>query len=256
MRRDGFDVLVVDDETVIVLAAKKILEAGALAVDVAGDARTALDKLGCERYGVVLCDLKLPGVRGFELVRRMRECAPATPVVTITGFATLENAIEGFDNGVFDFIPKPFDFGELLGVVRRGLDYSGPGAGEQGADRDAHLLGGHAWVALRDNGRARIGMGETFACLTERIETVALPALGQVVPQGNRCVRLVTAREEVHRLWAPISGQVVATNERALGRLAGRAPGEICRDWWIEMLPSNPAPELALLECRTMRQGT
>lgn len=249
MRAGGYDALIVDDEGVVVAAARRILGAEGLQADVAVDARTALERVRAHEHGVVLCDLKMPGVRGHELVREILAVRPETPVVTITGYATLENAVEGFASGIFDFIPKPFDVGELLGVVYRALGYARNGSTAPAPAADAanvYLLGGHAWVALDARGRARIGMGRTFGPLTEPLSVVELPAAGDELLQGNRCVRLVTASEQVHRLWAPLSGQVVEVDERALG-CAAREPGAICRSGLITVLPSNPQVELSRL---------
>jgi CheY-like chemotaxis protein len=255
MSRAAYDVLLVDDEAVVGAAARRILSAEGLTVDVVAEAAAAIERAGSNDYGLVLCDLKLPGVRGLELVRRLRELCGETPLVTITGYATTDNAVEGLAHGIFDFIPKPFDVGELLGVVQRGLAYARAGrlrAEPDPADADGtvYCLGSHAWVVLDRAGRARIGMGATFAPLTEPLAAVELAAPGEQLLQGGRCVRLVTASEHVHRLWAPLSGQVVETNERGLGGLTARPPGALCRSWLITMLPTHPERELSRLSRR------
>ncbi len=251
-----FDILVVDDEPVILDAAKKILVAEGLELAVAQDAETALERVSCNRYRVVLCDLVLPGVRGLELVVSVQHHLPGAPVILITGYATLENAIAGFKGGVFDFIPKPFDDGELLGVARRALDFAGsdriemraPSADDSGVEMFA--LGQHAWVVPKPDGSARIGMGETFTVLDEKPDEVTLPAVGEAVLQGNQCARWITGGQLVHRLWSPLSGQVVRTNADLFAHPAKNDPEAIYESWVIDMIPSDPEVELSKLTRR------
>jgi CheY-like chemotaxis protein len=247
---DGRDILVIDDEPVILEAARRILEAEGFEVDRAADEETARRKMAEFDYRVVLCDLMLPGVRGFELVGTIQERLPQTPVIVITGFATLENEVNGFQQGVFDFIPKPFDVGELLGVVRRGLSFAGamrsgasPGSLTAGdVSTNTYTLGDHAWAVVESDGRARIGLGRTFATLGREFEQVELPAVGDDALQGNRIVRIVTHDQLIHRVWAPLSGQVIETDERALDDSSA-----ICRNWLITLMPSDPEGELPRL---------
>jgi len=246
----GRDILVIDDEPVILEAARRILEAEGFEVDRAADEETARTKVAEIDYRVVLCDLMLPGVRGFELVEKIQERLPQTPVILITGFATLEHEVNGFQRGVFDFIPKPFDVAELLGVVKRGLGFgdatrSGAphGALTVGTDStNAYTLGDHAWVILESDGRARIGLGRTFAALGTGFEQVELPAVGDDALQGNRIVRIVTRDQLIHRVWAPLSGKVIETDSRALDD-----PSAICSSWLITLMPSDPEVELLRL---------
>jgi CheY-like chemotaxis protein len=251
---DARDILVVDDEPVILKAARRILESEGLSVDLAPDEETVRRKLSDTVYRVVLCDLVLPGVRGFELVRRIQGSLPQTPVILITGFATLENEVNGFKLGVFDFIPKPFDVAELLGVVLRALGFreaarfaaqestAGPRPVAVEPETDSYGLGEHAWVVMEADGRARIGLGPTFAALGSGFDEVELPTVGEDALQGNRIVRIVTQDQLVHRLWAPLSGQVIATDDTALTDSSA-----LCSKWLITLKPSDPTGELPLL---------
>lgn len=247
------DILIVDDEPVVTGAAKKILGAEGYTLELAVDRETCLAQARTNRYRLVLCDLMLPGVRGFELVAELQEHQPGVPVVLISGYATLQNAVGAFEHGAFDFIPKPFDVGELLGVTRRALDFGQ--AGVAGAARidvggettRVYVLGGHAWAVIDADGQAQVGLGETFASVAGQLDDVQLPAGGDDLLQGNRCIRMVTHDQLVHRLWAPLSGRVIATNDRAAGELTGDTPAAICNDWLIAMLPSDLEHEVSQL---------
>jgi DNA-binding NtrC family response regulator len=119
--RNGFDVLLVEDEPVVREAAARILRPEGLTLDRVEDVDGALARLRRSDYRVVLCDLMLPGFSGFDLLERVTGERPQLPVILITGYATIENALAAFKKGAFDVLPKPFDVAELLGVVRRAL---------------------------------------------------------------------------------------------------------------------------------------
>jgi DNA-binding NtrC family response regulator len=117
--RSGFDVLLVEDEPVVREAAARILRPEGLTLDRVEDVDGALARLRKADYRLVLSDLMLPGFSGFDLLERVTGERPQLPVILITGYATIENALAAFKKGAFDFLPKPFDVAELLGVVRR-----------------------------------------------------------------------------------------------------------------------------------------
>jgi len=115
----GVDVLLVEDERVVREAAARILRLDGFKVDLAEEASTAVARLRALHPRVVLTDLMLPGFSGFDLLDRLTNDRPQVPVVLITGYATIENALHAFQHGAFDFLPKPFDVAELLGVEVR-----------------------------------------------------------------------------------------------------------------------------------------
>jgi len=247
------DLLVVDDEPVILQAAERILASGGLQCDLAPSGEVALEKTETQAYRAVLCDLILPGMGGYELVARLSDRLPGVPIILMTGYATIENAANGFSRGIFDFIPKPFDEAELQGVVRRALDFAEmtPRADPKGevADHTSRVfdLGGHAWVAVESDGTARIGLGETFGAVIGDLEYLELPEVGELLLQGNRCVRWTTDDGLVHRLWTPLSGRVAEINARPIGDPETRSPDLIADSWVIRLMPSNLELELSKL---------
>jgi len=101
-------VLIVDDEedvrTILTLALSK----EGFQVTGCGDAARASDEVQ-DGYDVVLLDVMLRGASGMELLARSKETSPLTEVILITGYATLEHAIEAIAHGAFDLVRKPFD---------------------------------------------------------------------------------------------------------------------------------------------------
>jgi DNA-binding NtrC family response regulator len=117
----AWDVLVVDDEPVICECVKRVLEAQGLSVAVASDAPSALIHPAAVACRLVVCDLMLATSSGLDLLRTLKRRRPALPVVMITGYATLESAVQATQAGAAGFLPKPFDETELLTLVRHVL---------------------------------------------------------------------------------------------------------------------------------------
>jgi DNA-binding NtrC family response regulator len=111
-------VLVVDDEELYRSALQRILERVGHAVLTARDATEALDLVSSQPLDLVLCDIKMPGLNGLELVRQIHDLAPDLPCIVITGYSSAEHSVEALRAGAFWYLEKPFDQGHL-DVVRR-----------------------------------------------------------------------------------------------------------------------------------------
>lgn len=100
-------ILVVDDEESMRLLLSSILKGEGYKIDTAANAEEALTKLEQKDYGLVITDLKMPGMDGIELVSRVREKHPDTTVVVLTAHGTVETAVEAMKKGAWDFLTKP-----------------------------------------------------------------------------------------------------------------------------------------------------
>jgi len=112
-------VLVVDDEENIRDGSERALIPIGLHVFKAAKGSEALEILSRNKIPIVLLDLKMPGMDGMEVLARIRKIDPAILVIVITGYATVQTAIEAMKQGAYDFIPKPFEPDQLRMVVRR-----------------------------------------------------------------------------------------------------------------------------------------
>ena len=115
-------ILVIDDERSIRNTLKEILEYEDYAVNVAADGPEGMKLLQADRYDLVLCDIKMPGMDGVEVLEKIMEQWPDTAVVMISGHGTVENAVESIKKGAFDFIQKPLDLNRLLITVKNAMD--------------------------------------------------------------------------------------------------------------------------------------
>jgi DNA-binding NtrC family response regulator len=109
----GSTVLIVDDERTLARAVKAFLSEAGYEAEVAGDAERALELVESLRPDVVFADVRLPGMSGIDLLRRIREFDPAIPVIIMTAHGTIEGAVEAVKLGAFDYMKKPVDLEEL-----------------------------------------------------------------------------------------------------------------------------------------------
>ncbi len=116
-------VLVVEDEKRLANLLKKGLEENAFVVDICYDGVEGLYLVETAPYDAVVLDVMMPKMDGFTMLRRMREQGIETPVIMLTARGEVENRIKGLNIGADDYLPKPFDFAELLArltaVIRR-----------------------------------------------------------------------------------------------------------------------------------------
>jgi DNA-binding response OmpR family regulator len=111
------DILVIDDEVAVNNNIRKILVKKGYHVDQAVTKAEALEKIQDGDYKLVLLDLKIPGVKGLELLKAVRDKNPETKVIIITGYASIETAVESARQGAVDYLPKPFTPDEIRTVT-------------------------------------------------------------------------------------------------------------------------------------------
>jgi len=116
------NILVVDDDDVIRLACELTLKAEGLEVDLAENGKVAIQKLNEAKYDLILLDLMMPEMQGTEFLEYVSKYDENIIVIIITGFATIESAVETLKKGAYDYLPKPFTPEELRKVVRKGLE--------------------------------------------------------------------------------------------------------------------------------------
>lgn len=115
-------VLVVDDEKVIREILADFLSLEGFFVETAQDGLSALEKLAQESFDMVISDLKMPNLGGLELLERIKNNYENVLTVIMTGFGTVETAIEAMKKGAYDYILKPFNVEEVIHIVHRGLE--------------------------------------------------------------------------------------------------------------------------------------
>ena len=115
-------IVVIDDEHAMRLSCRKTLEKVGFRVETFEDGAQGLEGVARLKPGLVVVDLKMPGISGMEVIARVHEMDPHIIIVVITGYATIDTAVEAMKSGAYDFLPKPFSPEELRLIVNRGLE--------------------------------------------------------------------------------------------------------------------------------------
>jgi len=130
-------ILIVDDEKNIRLTLSRSLEVLGVETDSAEDGKEALVKLREKEFGLILLDIRMPGVDGMEVLRRVRKSRPDIRIIILTAYGTIELAVEAMKLGAVDFIQKPFVPEQIRERVARVM--SGEKSGQSKDDR-SHLF--------------------------------------------------------------------------------------------------------------------
>ena len=115
-------ILVVDDEQSIRNTLKEILEYEDFKVDLASEGLQAVDLVEKNRYNAILCDIKMPGMDGIEVLEKIMAINPDVPVIMISGHGNIDTAVEAIKKGAYDFIEKPLDLNRLMVTIRNAQD--------------------------------------------------------------------------------------------------------------------------------------
>jgi len=241
-------VLVVDDELPVCKSVCKALEREDYSIETALSGEEAIERSRAGPYDVVITDLMMPGISGMELLEAIRKEAPGTRVIMITGYPSITSAVEALKNGAFDYIPKPFTPDELRSQVSRAL--AGRVSGDETrvpAPHGTYCIPENSWVRLDESRNARVGVHPVFLSTIKTIVDMELPVPGQMRYQGEACARITDADGHLHRVWAPISGRIIETNEAIKSDYSSLREDPYGAGWLILLAPSNLGAEIPLL---------
>jgi DNA-binding NtrC family response regulator len=198
--------LLVEDKAELRAMLRKALERAGHTVDEAPDGNTAVNKIRARRYIAVLTDLKLPGCSGLDVLRESKQADAAVPVILITAYGSVEEAVTAMKEGAYDFIQKPVDLDHLKLLVKR--------ASEQQELLRENLL-------LREDYAARYGfpriVGEhaSMKDLSAQVQRVA-PADSTVLLLGESGTGKELFARALHSLSARRDHAFVALNCAAI----------------------------------------
>ena len=117
-------ILVIDDEERVREGCRKVLVRDGYEVTIAESGGVGLDLIEGQHYDLILLDLMMPSLSGFDVLARVKKLHPDTVIIVISGYATVENSIEAMKQGAFDFIPKPFSPEQLRILTRKAIEYN------------------------------------------------------------------------------------------------------------------------------------
>lgn len=255
------DILVIDDEPMVTRSVVKICSAEGMTVSAAGHASEALQSLKSYEFRLILCDIMMPELNGFQFLEELSHRGIHTPVVMMTGYSTVENAVKSMTTtGAVDYIPKPFTADELLTVVQRSLrcvELLNDAESASLTRRDAmgyipcpanyHRLGYVSWALMEDKGTAVIGVSDLFLKAAEGIRELELSAPGEDLLQGIPCAEVTSPDGAIHNIMCPLSGRILEVNNEAQSTPSLIEKDPYFRGWLYRILPSNPASDLQWL---------
>ena len=122
MSDNNIKILVVDDEEIIRMGCKRVLEDSGYSVEIAENGKVGLEMIKANSYDMAFIDLMMPEMGGMELLDNIQQIDTNIICIIITGFATIETAVEGVKRGAYDYLPKPFSPDDLRAKLERGLE--------------------------------------------------------------------------------------------------------------------------------------
>lgn len=219
-------VLFVDDEEHLRLAAQQSLELADLPATMLSDGEAALPQISRNFPGILVTDIRMPGIDGLTLMRRALEIDPEFPVILVTGHGDVEMAVQSMRDGAYDFLEKPYDPGRMVETVRRALDKRRLTIENRALRRQ---VGGRDAIESRLTGRSPM-----MVAIREQIRAVAVTDADVLITGATGTGKEVAARA-LHRASARADKPFVHINCAALppdlveselfGHEAGAFPG-------------------------------
>ncbi len=198
-------VLVVEDHKRLADAVARGLRDEGMAIDLAFDGRDALDHAAMTRYDVIVLDRDLPGVHGDQVCRELAERRCTSRVLMLTAAATVADRVDGLGLGADDYLPKPFDFAELVARIR---------ALARRAVLPLPPVLTHGDLSVDPARRVAVRAGRRLALAPKEFAVLeCLLAAGGT---------LVTAEELLERVWDENADLFTTTVKTTIGRLRGK----------------------------------
>ncbi len=119
---DNNVIFVIDDDEIIRLSCEQILQKSGYKVETFGNGHKGIARLKQVHPPLLVVDIKMPELNGFEVIKIVRKIDPDVVIVVITGYATIETAVDAMKMGAYDFLPKPFTPSELRMIIERGIE--------------------------------------------------------------------------------------------------------------------------------------
>lgn len=248
-------ILAIDDEQVILDSIVKLCATEYWFVEPVLSAVDGLKKLQGNSFDLIVCDIMLPDMDGFEFMEKLKAESISAPLIITTGFSTVENAVRALYNGAIDFLPKPFTFDELISSIKRGLKFGElskrikTSAFNPSSDDTSIIyipcppkykrLGYATWLFLEDDGSVKIGLTDLLLRTILNIEKIYLQNIDDEIVQGNCCCQIETADQLIHNILAPISGRIIKRNEAVLENNLLVEKDPYFEGWLYIIIPAN-----------------
>lgn len=258
-------ILAVDDEPVVLDSFRKILVLEGYSIDTVESAEEALGLVRQNDYDFVFTDLKMPGMDGLDLTKAVKHLRPDIDVVVITGYGTIETAVETMRFGAMNYVEKPFTADELAEFTKTCLIrrqdriqqqtppkvrvVMAPGT-ESDSPKVVNVPGGlyvsdqHTWVSVGVTGEGRVGLDDFALKTLGTIDEIEFPNKSSRIAKGDP---LFVARRGDRKLTfaSPLSGTISRVNHDLTYQLEVLARRPISTGWICAIEPENLSADLA-----------
>jgi CheY-like chemotaxis protein len=257
-------ILAVDDEGIVLDSFRKILVMDGYSVSTVETGKEALGLIDKHEYDFVFTDLKMPEFDGLEVTKAVKHMRPDIDVIMITGYATIQSAVDAMKYGALDYVEKPFTEDELTAFVNKALirrqarieKQQAPKvhvvtatAPEATSERVFNVPAGifispaHVWARIEMTGEVRTGMDDFARKTIGEIDDIVPPKVGKTVRKGEG---LFTVRQQERRLTfpAPLTGRVVAVNPDIVDHVEHLSVNPYEIGWICRISPESLATEL------------
>jgi len=257
-------ILAVDDESIILDSFRKILVFAGYSIDTVETGSEVLGLIRKNDYDFVFTDLKMPEMDGVEVTKAVKHLRPDIDVIVITGYASIETAVETVRFGAMDYVQKPFTEDELTEFVKTALikrqanlenqahhkiRLIRPGTSESKSRFELNVPAGvfispqHAWAKIELNGIARVGLDDLIRKIFNRIDHVELPETEQEIRKGETLFTLKYGDYSL-KIPSPLSGKITSVNSEHAEHPEWLAIKPFELSWMCGIEPSNLAGEL------------
>jgi YesN/AraC family two-component response regulator len=243
------NILIVDDEQIVIDSIKRHLRHEKdYSLFAALNVADALEIIKSEPINIILTDLMMPDIDGLEFIEIVSKINKHILMIMITGYATINTALQAMQVGAFDYIAKPFTKGELKKVVFRAGQLLDSQNGDDSAKKE-HVseivdgviksIGKYTWMMKLEDGSVLIGVERPFIINLGNIQSVYLPSEGDKVRQGSSCFQAFCSDLSSETLLSPLTGFVKEINNNVV-----LDPNKTLQDpygngWLLRIDPSN-----------------
>ncbi len=261
-------ILAVDDEEIILDSFRKILVIAGYSIDTVEKGGESLGLIQKHDYDFVFTDLKMPEMDGVEVTKAVKHLRPDIDVIVITGYASIETAVETMKYGAMDYVQKPFTEDELIDFVNKCLikrqdkiekqmkptiRLVTATTEESSSKHELNVPAGifvspdHTWVNIEMNGTVRVGIDDFVRKIIEKIDEIELPKMDQKVKKGD-ILFLIKRGDHSFKISSPISGKITLINNEHLEHPEWIAIKPFELSWMCCIEPSNLSEELHSLK--------
>jgi len=261
-------ILAVDDEPIVLDSFRKILVLAGYSIDTVETGQEALGLIQKNDYDFVFTDLKMPEFDGLDVTKAVKHLRPDIDVIMITGYATVESAVDAMKFGAMDYVQKPFTEDELVAFVDKSLirrqakietqqppkvhivTASSPQSESErvfNVPAGVFISAAHAWIRVEMTGEARIVIDDFARKTIGGIDDVTVPKVGQFVRAGAPLFSIKHG-DRILTFPSPVSGHVSRVNGDLLDNLELLEANPYEAGWICRVTAENLPADLECLK--------